>query len=128
MGKPWRSEEEIRLEALVKEKGLSLGEIYKSKHFKGRSYTALSMKLHKMKLKTCRKGVKTYSNEEVWKIWIYYKQGLTAPEIGYKLNRNKKSISNQIARFSMVYSTPYLPCPEYLKPVVNKILKKINSK
>lgn len=128
MGKPWRADEEIRLELLVKEKGLSLGEIYRSKRFKGRSYTALSMKLHKMKLKSCRKGVKTYSNEEVWKIWIYYKQGLTAPEIGYKLNRNKKSISNQITRFSMVYSTPYLPCPEYLKPVVTKILKKINSK
>lgn len=128
MGKPWRAEEEIRLELLVKEKGLSLGEIYRSKRFKGRSYTALSMKLHKMKLKSCRKGVKHYSNEEVWKIWIYYKQGLTAPEIGFKLNRHKKSISNQITRFGMVYSTPYLPCPEYLKPKVDAVLKKINSK
>jgi hypothetical protein len=128
MGKPWRADEEIRLELLVKEKGLSLGEIYRSKRFKGRSYTALSMKLHKMKSKSCRKGVKYYSDEEVWKIWIYYKQGLTAPEIGYKLNRHKKSISNQITRFGMVYSTPYLPCPEYLKPEVNAILKKMNSK
>lgn len=128
MGKPWKADEEIRLELLVKEKGLSLGEIYRSKRFKGRSYTALSMKLHKMKLKSCRKGVKHYTNEDVWKIWIYYKQGLTAPEIGYKLNRDKKSISNQITRFGMVYSTPYLPCPDYLKPVVDVILKKINSK
>jgi hypothetical protein len=128
MGKPWRLDEEIRLELLVKEKGLSLGEIYHSKLFKGRSYTALSMKLHKMKLKSCRKGVKHYSNEEVWKIWIYYKQGLTAPEIGCKLNRKKKSISNQITRFSMVYSKPYLPCPEHLRPKVDEILKKMNSK
>jgi len=115
---PWTDEEKTLLKDL-RSKGWYPQEIKEAGYLPNRTLQAIR---NQSVIQKTTVPFNTWSNEDLWKSWIMYKQNYSKQEIGDTIGRTKQAVATKMSREGLFFHPPYNKIPESLRLEVAELL------